>query len=63
MFFEHHVRVRSESVFRRINEYFKAVETNERGSLHIYGLVWLYGIIGLASTLYDVSMEERESYR
>jgi hypothetical protein len=45
------VRVGEESVFGRISEYFGAVETNERGSLHVHGLLWLQGNMGLASVL------------
>jgi len=54
MFFKYYVRVGEESVFGRINEYFGAVETNERGSLHIHGIMWLEGNMELASVLNDV---------
>jgi hypothetical protein len=63
MFFKYYVRVGEESVFGLINEYFGAVETNERGSLHIHGLLWLKGNIGLASILKDVGGEEQALYR
>jgi hypothetical protein len=53
MFFKYYVRVGDESVFGRIEEYFGAVETNERGSLHVHGLLWLQGNIGLASAMND----------
>lgn len=39
MFFKHYVRTGEESVFGRINQYFGAVETNERGALHLHGLL------------------------
>ncbi|KAF2175352.1 hypothetical protein K469DRAFT_702370 [Zopfia rhizophila CBS 207.26] len=63
MFFKYYVRVGEESVFGLINEYFGAVETNERGSLHIYRLLWLKGNMGLASILNDVGGEEQALYR
>jgi hypothetical protein len=62
MFFKHYVRVGEESVFGRIEEYFGAVETNERGSLHVHGLLWLQGNMGLASAMND-SGEEAALYR
>ncbi|KAF2184535.1 hypothetical protein K469DRAFT_780863, partial [Zopfia rhizophila CBS 207.26] len=63
MFFKYYVRVGEESVFGLINEYFGAVETNERGSLHIHGLLWLKGNMGLASILNNVGGEEQALYR
>jgi len=41
MFFEHYVKVGEDFVFGRISQYFGAVETNERGALHLHGLLWL----------------------
>jgi hypothetical protein len=41
MFFEHYVRAGRDSVFGKVAQYFAAVETNERGALHIHGLMWL----------------------
>ncbi|KAL9561046.1 hypothetical protein ACKAV7_014787 [Fusarium commune] len=38
LFFKHYVKVGEESVFGRISQYFRAVETNERGALHVHGL-------------------------
>ncbi|KAJ4176325.1 hypothetical protein NW759_017543, partial [Fusarium solani] len=38
LFFEHYVKAGEESVFGRISQYFGAVETNERGALHVHGL-------------------------
>ena len=38
LFFEHYVRVGEESVFGRISHYYGAVETNERGALHVHGM-------------------------
>jgi hypothetical protein len=63
LFFEHYVKVGEESVFGRISQYFGAVETNERGALHVHGLLWLQGNMGLNSVLTDVCGEEGASYR
>ncbi|XP_044718822.1 VrtJ [Hirsutella rhossiliensis] len=43
LFFEHYVNVGEESVFGHVGAYYGAVETNERGALHIHGLLWLRG--------------------
>ncbi|KAJ4125134.1 hypothetical protein NW765_015524 [Fusarium oxysporum] len=41
MYFEHYVNVGEESVFVLVSQYNVAVETNERGALHLHGLLWL----------------------
>ncbi|EXU94845.1 helitron helicase-like domain protein [Metarhizium robertsii] len=43
-----------DSVFGRISQYFGAVETNERGALHIHGLLWLHGNAQLGTLLKDL---------
>ncbi|PVH91577.1 hypothetical protein DM02DRAFT_663849 [Periconia macrospinosa] len=63
MFFEHYVRVGEDSVFGRISQYFGAVETNERGALHLHGLLWLQGNMRLSSILSDVQGEDQAAYR
>ncbi|KAF6804443.1 hypothetical protein CPLU01_16056, partial [Colletotrichum plurivorum] len=63
MFFEHYVRVGKESVFGRISEYFGAVETNERGALHLHGLLWLEGNISMPSFLEDAKAEDAGTWR
>ncbi|KAJ4176466.1 hypothetical protein NW755_014399 [Fusarium falciforme] len=63
LFFEHYVKVGEESIFGRISQYFGAVETNERGALHVHGLLWLQGNMQLSSALADVRGEEGASYR
>jgi len=39
MFFKYYMKVGELSVFGRINQYFGAVETNERGALHLHSLL------------------------
>ncbi|KAL8284673.1 hypothetical protein RB600_009207, partial [Gaeumannomyces tritici] len=63
MFFKHYVKTGEDSVFGRISQYFGAVETNERGSLHLHGLLWLQGNIHLSSILGDVRGEQQAAYR
>ncbi|KAK4061234.1 hypothetical protein Purlil1_14261 [Purpureocillium lilacinum] len=58
LFFETYVNVGGESVFGRISHYFAAVETNERGALHVHGLLWLHGNAHLGSVLADVKGED-----
>ncbi|KJZ69552.1 hypothetical protein HIM_11065 [Hirsutella minnesotensis 3608] len=63
LFFEHYVNIGGESVFGRISQYYGAVETNERGSLHVHGLLWLDGNTRLSSMLADSGGEEQAAYR
>jgi hypothetical protein len=63
MFFNDYVNTGKESVFGRISRYFGAVETNERGSLHMHGLLWLRGNMHLTSILRDVEGEDKAAYR
>ncbi|KAJ6436263.1 ATP-dependent DNA helicase PIF1 [Purpureocillium lavendulum] len=63
LFFEKYVNVGGESVFGRISHYFGAVETNERGALHVHGLLWLQGNARLASAFDDVSGQGGDEYK
>lgn len=63
MFFEHYVKTGEDSVFGRISRYFGAIETNERGSLHVHGLLWIHGNMHLSSILGDVEGEDQAAYR
>ncbi|KAJ3455199.1 hypothetical protein MRS44_013799 [Fusarium solani] len=63
LFFEHYVKVGEESVFGRISQYYGAVETNERGALHVHGLLWLHGNAHLSSTLAGIHGEDQAAYR
>lgn len=62
LFFKHYVNVGEESVFGRISQYFGAVETNERGALHVHGLLWLEGNLQLGSLLHDLSQKKQDGY-
>ncbi|KAM4056438.1 ATP-dependent DNA helicase PIF1 [Hirsutella rhossiliensis] len=63
MSFKRHYVNAGESVFGRIGHYYGAVETNERGSLHVHGLLWLHGNAHLSSMLSDAHGEEQAAYR
>lgn len=63
MFFEHYVQAGKDSVFGRISQYFGAVETNERGALHVHGLLWLHGNMNLSSMLKDVVEGDQAAYQ
>ncbi|KJZ68887.1 hypothetical protein HIM_11720 [Hirsutella minnesotensis 3608] len=63
LFFDHYVKVGHESVFGRISKYYGAVETNERGALHVHGLLWLHGNAHLSSLLADIHGEDQAVYR
>jgi hypothetical protein len=62
LFFEHYVKVGEESVFGRISQYFGAVETNERGALHLHGLLWLEGNLHFGSLLHKLGRNKEEEY-
>ncbi|KAH7184332.1 hypothetical protein DER44DRAFT_834834 [Fusarium oxysporum] len=63
MFFEHYVNVGEESVFGLVSQSYGAVETNERGALHLHGLLWLQGNMHLSTLSRDVQGEEHVAYR
>jgi hypothetical protein len=63
MFFEHYVKVGKPSVFGRVKRYFGAVETNERGALHLHGLLWVHGNMGLSSLWKDFQDEDKSAYQ
>jgi hypothetical protein len=50
-------------VFGRVNQYFGAVETNERGALHLHGLLWLHGNMHLSSLWQDVANKDSTEYQ
>ncbi|KAM4058295.1 PIF1-like helicase [Hirsutella rhossiliensis] len=58
LFFEHYVDVGDESVFGHVGAYYGAVETNERGALHLHGLLWLKGNARLGEALAGAGGEQ-----
>ncbi|KAJ6436875.1 Endonuclease/exonuclease/phosphatase [Purpureocillium lavendulum] len=64
LFFDHYVKVGHDSVFgARISKYYGAIETNERGALHVHGLLWLHGNAHLGSLLADIDGDNQAAYR
>jgi hypothetical protein len=57
------VNVGEESVLGLVSQYYGAVETNERGALHLHGLLWLQGNMHLSTLSRDVQGEEHVAYR
>ncbi|XP_044715944.1 PIF1 protein [Hirsutella rhossiliensis] len=63
LFFEKYVNAGQESVFGKISHYYATVETNERGSLHLHGLLWLDGNMRLPNLIGDMANPAEEAYR
>ncbi|PVH90212.1 hypothetical protein DM02DRAFT_683692 [Periconia macrospinosa] len=63
LFFEKYVRTGQESVFGKISHYYATVETNDRGSLHLHGLLWLAGNMQLPSLINDMADPAEGEYR
>jgi hypothetical protein len=63
LFFEKYVRTGENSVFGKVSCYFGCVETNERGALHLHGLLWLDANVHLPTLLDDMAKSENEAYR
>ncbi|XP_044720171.1 PIF1-like helicase domain-containing protein [Hirsutella rhossiliensis] len=63
LFFEKYVNTDRESIFGKISHYYATVETNERGSLHLHGLLWLDGNMRLPNLIDDMANPAEEAYR
>ncbi|KAJ6436144.1 c2h2 type zinc finger domain-containing protein [Purpureocillium lavendulum] len=63
LFFDKYVKAGKESVFGKISHYYATVETNERGSLHLHGLLWLDGNVQLPSLIDDMANPDEGAYR
>ncbi|KAM4062555.1 PIF1 protein [Hirsutella rhossiliensis] len=63
LFFDKYVNTGQESIFGEISHYYATVETNERGSLHLHGLLWLDGNMRLPNLIYDMANPAEEGYR
>ncbi|XP_044714426.1 ATP-dependent DNA helicase PIF1 [Hirsutella rhossiliensis] len=55
LFFDKYVNTGRESIFGKISHYYATVETNERGSLHLHGLLWLEGNMRLPNLMDDMA--------
>ncbi|KJZ70576.1 hypothetical protein HIM_10044 [Hirsutella minnesotensis 3608] len=63
LFFEKYVNAGHESIFGEVSHYYATVETNERGSLHLHGLLWLHGNMRLPNLMDDMANPAEEAYR
>ncbi|KAM4066746.1 PIF1-like helicase [Hirsutella rhossiliensis] len=63
LFFDKYVNTGRESIFGKISHYYATVETNERGSLHLHGLLWLDGNMRLPNLMDDMGNPAEEAYR
>ncbi len=62
-FFKHYVRVGKPSIFGKVSNYYATVETNDRGALHLHGLLWLENSLFLPNLISDLAKPEEEEYR
>jgi hypothetical protein len=63
LFFEHYIRIGNPSIFGRVKHYISLVKTNERHSLHMHGLIWLYGAFNLPLITKTLQDPQEESFR
>jgi hypothetical protein len=63
LFFEHYVRVGRPSIYGNVSHYYATVETNDRGALHLHGLLWLDGNLALADLVRDMANPHEGEYR
>ncbi|KAK8093143.1 PIF1-like helicase domain-containing protein [Apiospora kogelbergensis] len=63
LFFEHYVRVGRPSVFGKVSDYYATVETNDRGALHLHGLLWFDANVGMPELLRDMANPREAEYR
>ncbi|KNB04282.1 hypothetical protein FOXG_22453 [Fusarium oxysporum f. sp. lycopersici 4287] len=63
LFFEHYVRVGRPSVYGNVSHYYATVETNDRGALHLHGLLWLHGNLALSDLVRHMADPDEGEYR
>ena len=63
LFFEHYVRAGKPSIYGNVSHYYATVETNDRGALHLHGLLWLHGNLSLPNLIQDLANPDEEDYR
>jgi hypothetical protein len=63
LFFKHFVKIGEDSIFGHISHYYSAIETNDRGALHLHGLIWFTGNIELHKLSIDMANPEEEEYQ
>ena len=63
LFFEHYVRVGRPSIYGNVSHYYATVETNDRGALHLHGMLWLDANLALADLIRDMANPDGGEYR
>lgn len=63
LFFEHYVRVRAPSIFGKVSHYYATVETNDRGALHLHGMLWLEGNLPFPDLVRDMANPDEKEYQ
>jgi len=63
LFFEHYVYIGRQFIYGNVSHYYATVETNDRGALYLYGLLWLDGNLALADLVKDIANPDNEEYR
>lgn len=63
LFFKHYVRLGQASIFGRVKHYIGLVETNERHSLHLHGMIWFYGAFDLPLIINTLQNPHEETFR
>lgn len=62
-FFKHYVQVGQRGIFGKVSAYYGLIQTNERGALHLHGLMWLHGNIHLPKMVQEAMGGGEEEYR
>jgi hypothetical protein len=62
MFFKHYVQPGKDSIFGRVSHYYATVETNNRGALHLHGLMWLEGNLDLPDLCMAIDDPSKPGY-
>jgi hypothetical protein len=63
LFFEHYVRAGRPSIYGKVSHYYAAMETNDRGALHLHGMLWLDGNLDMANLVRDMANPDEGEYR
>jgi hypothetical protein len=63
LFLKHFVKPGQDSIFGHVSHYYAAIETNDRGALHLHGLMWFTANMELDKLSKDMANSEEEEYR
>ncbi len=63
IFFEYYMKIREDSIFGYISQYFGTIKTNEYKAFYLYRFLWLYRNIHLNFILKDIRDKDQTVYR